>query len=179
MPQSSPAPTGAIGHSADLGPRFVARLLDFILLGLVSGIVGGLVVAGMRMGSDASIFSTWGVGRGNSYAANALSSLISAVISLGYFTLMESSRGQTIGKMVVKLETRGPGGGPPTMEQALKRNAFTAIPALGVIPFLGPIAGLLSLVAMITIAVTIRRNTTTHRGWHDDFAGGTSVVRIG
>jgi uncharacterized RDD family membrane protein YckC len=178
MPQPYPGPTGAMGRPAGLGPRFVARLLDFIILGVVSGIIAGSVVAGILMGSDGSVFSTWGVGRSNSYAANALSSVISAVISLGYFTLMESSRGQTLGKMLLKLEIRGPGGGRPTTEQALRRNAFTAIPALGVIPFLGVISGLLSLVAVITIAVTIRRNTTTHHGWHDDFAGGTTVVRI-
>jgi uncharacterized RDD family membrane protein YckC len=121
---------------------------------VVCGIIGSSVVAGLLIGSDASIFSTWGVAWSNSYAANALSSAISAVISLGYFTLMESWRGQTLGKMLVKLETRGPGGGRPTTEQALKRNSFTAIPVFGVIlviPIVGAILGLLSLVAMITL----------------------------
>jgi uncharacterized RDD family membrane protein YckC len=168
-----------MGQPAGLGPRLVARLLDFILLGVVNGIVGSFIVAGVLMGSHAGMFSTWGVGRSTSYAVNAVSSVISAVIALGYFALMESTRGQTVGKMLMKLETRGPGGGRPTMEQALKRNAFTAIPVLGVIPVLGALSGLLSLIAVITIAVTIRRNTTTRRGWHDDFAGGTTVVRIG
>jgi uncharacterized RDD family membrane protein YckC len=175
----APGPTGAIGQPADLGPRFVARLLDFILLGLVTGILGSVVVAGMLLGSHGSMFSTWGVGRSTSYPANAVSSVISAVIALGYFTLLESRRGQTLGKMLLKLQTRGPGGARPTVQQALRRNAFTAIPVLGVVPVLGAVSGLLSLIAVITIAVTIHRNTTTHRGWHDDFAGGTTVVRVG
>jgi uncharacterized RDD family membrane protein YckC len=183
QPGAAPGParghTGGIGQPADLGPRFVARLLDFILLGLVVGILGSVVVAGMLIGSHASIFSTWGVGRSTSNAANAVTSAISAVITWGYFTLMESGRGQTLGKMLLKLQTRGPGGDRPTMQEALKRNAFTAIPILGVLPVLGAISGLLSLIAMVTIAVTIHRNTTTHHGWHDDFAGGTTVVRLG
>ena len=176
---AAPAPIGGIGQPADLGPRFVARLLDFILLGVVSGIIGSTIVAGMLMGADASVFSTYGIGRSVSNAANAVTSVISALIALGYFTLMEANRGQTLGKMVLKLQTQGPGGGLPTMEAALRRNAFTAIPVLGVIPVLGALSGLLSLIAIITIAVTIHRNTSTHRGWHDDFAGGTTVVRIG
>ena len=111
MPQPAPGPIGRTGQPAGLGPRFVARLLDFVLLGVVSGIIGSLIVAGMWMGSNTGMFSTWGVGRGSSYAANAVSSVISAVIALGYFTLMESTRGQTVGKILLRLETRGPGGG--------------------------------------------------------------------
>jgi hypothetical protein len=65
------------------------------------------------------------------------------------------------------------------MEQALKRNAFTAIGILGIVPFLGLVASLLMLAAVIMIAVTISNNTTTRHGWHDDFAGGTQVIRIG
>jgi uncharacterized RDD family membrane protein YckC len=180
-PQPGPVPAapGGIGQPAGLGPRFVARLLDFILVGLVTGLLGGVLAAGMLIGSHANPFSTWGFGRGMSYAGDAVSSVISAAISLGYFTLMESGRGQTLGKMVMKLQTRGPGGQRPTVEQALRRNAFTAIPVLGVIPVIGGLSGLLSLIAVITIAVTIHRNTPSHRGWHDDFAGGTTVVRIG
>jgi uncharacterized RDD family membrane protein YckC len=168
-----------IGQPANLGPRFVARLIDFILLGAVSGIIGSIIVAGMLMRADASVFSTYGIGRSVSNAANAATSVISALIALAYFTLMEANRGQTLGKMVLKLQTQGPGGGHPTMREALRRNAFTAIPVLGVIPVLGAYAGLLSLIAIITIAVTIRRDTSSHRGWHDDFAGGTTVVRVG
>lgn len=183
QPGTAPPPgagaTGGIGQPADLAPRFVARLLDFILIGLVTGLIGSILVAGVLIGSRESVFGSWGIGRSASYPANAVSSVISAAVALGYFTLMESSRGQTLGKMLLKLQTRGPGGGRPTTQQAFRRNLFTAIPILGVLPFLGSLSGLLSLIAVVTIAVTIHRNTATHRGWHDDFAGGTTVVRIG
>lgn len=180
MPPPSYQPmTGGPGQPADLWPRFAARLVDYILLTVVNVLLGGVLVAGMLMNADtAGSLGSVGVNSGTNWAVNAVTSLISAVIALGYFSLMESKRGQTIGKMLLNLETRGPGGGRPTLEQAVKRNAFTAIGVLGIIPFLGFIAGLLSLAAVIMIAVTISQNTTTRHGWHDDFAGGTTVVRL-
>jgi uncharacterized RDD family membrane protein YckC len=181
QPGAMPPPqaAGGIGQPADLMPRFLARLIDFVLLAVVNGLLVSVVVIGIVLGSDAGSLTGWGMGNGTSWAANAVSSVLTAAISLGYFTFMESSRGQTIGKMLLKLQTRGPDGGNPTFEQALKRNAFTAIGVLGIIPFMGFLASLLSLAAVIMIAVTISNNTATRRGWHDDFAGGTQVVKIG
>ncbi|HEU4511910.1 MAG TPA: RDD family protein [Nocardioidaceae bacterium] len=178
-PPSYQGMTGGPGQPADLWPRFAARLIDYILLTVVNVLLGGVLVAGMLMNADTSgSLGSVGVNSGTNWAVNAVTSLISAVIALGYFSLMENKRGQTIGKMLLNLETRGPDGGRPTLEQAVKRNAFTAIGVLGIIPFLGFIAGLLSLAAVIMIAVTISQNTTTRHGWHDDFAGGTTVVRL-
>jgi uncharacterized RDD family membrane protein YckC len=179
MPPPPQAPTGGVGQPADLVPRFLARLIDFVLLGVVNGILVSAIVVGAILGSDAGSVTGWGLNGASSWAASAVSTILTAAITLGYFTLMEAKRGQTIGKMLLKLETRGPGGGHPTMEQALKRNAFTAIGILGIVPFLGLVASLLSLAAVIMIAVTISNNTTTRHGWHDDFAGGTQVIRIG
>ena len=170
---------GGVGQPADLMPRFVARLIDYIMLALVEAIVFGLVAVGMVAASRTENVTTWGNGAWPLFTVNPFSSVISAAIALLYFTLMEGTRGQTVGKMLLKLETRGPGGGRPTMEQSLRRNAFTGIGILGVIPFLGFVAGLLSLAAVIAIAVTISNDTATHRGWHDNFAGGTTVVRVG
>jgi uncharacterized RDD family membrane protein YckC len=182
MPPPVQGPTGGIGQPADLMPRFAARLIDFVLLAVVNGILVSLVVVGVLLDSDAGSLTGWGLASGNSYsawAASAVSTLVTAAITLGYFTVMESSRGQTVGKMLLKLETRGPGGGHPTVQEALKRNAFTVINVLGIVPFAGFIAGIASLVAVIMIAVTINNDTSTRRGWHDRFAGGTTVVRVG
>lgn len=165
------------GTPADLWPRFAARLLDYILLAIVNIFVVGFIVVGMLAGTSDGSLTAFGMNNGTSWAATAVSQVLSAAIALGYFTIMESKRGQTVGKMVLGLETRGPDGGRPTVEQALKRNAFTAIGVLGVIPYLGFVSGLLSLAAVIMIAVTISNNAATRRGWHDDFAGGTMVVR--
>lgn len=181
MPPPSPqGMTGTgVGQPADLWLRFAARLIDFVLLAIVNFFVVGIVVVGMLIGTSGGNVTGFGMNDGTSWAAGAVSTILTTLITLAYFTFLESSRGQTVGKMLLKLETRGPDGGRPTMEQALKRNAFTAIGVLGVIPFLGFIAPLLSLVAVIMIAVTINNNQATRRGWHDDFAGGTTVVRTG
>ena len=173
------ATTGGIGQPADLWLRFAARLVDFVLLAIVNFLVVGIVVVGMLIGTSGGNVTGFGVTTGSSWAASAVSTILTTLITLAYFTFLESSRGQTLGKMLLKLETRGPDGGRPTMEQALKRNAFTAIGVLGIIPVLGFIAPLLSLAAVIMVAVTINNNQATRRGWHDDFAGGTMVVRIG
>ncbi len=85
---------------------------------------------------------------------------------------MESSRGQTLGKMVMKLKTQGPDGENPPLETAIKRNLWIG---LSIVPIIG---GLAQLAAAIYIAVTINQSIT-NAGWHDTFAGGTRVVEAG
>ncbi|HZJ03953.1 MAG TPA: RDD family protein, partial [Nocardioidaceae bacterium] len=143
----------------------------------VNVILVSVVIVGAIMGANSGGL---GMGTGSSFAAGVVQSVLTAAIYLGYFAYLESSRGQTVGKMLLKLETRGPGGGRPTMEQAVKRNAFTAIGLIGIIPILGWfLSPLLSLVAFIMIAVTINNDNVNRQGWHDKFAGGTSVIKIG
>lgn len=177
-PPPMQAPSG-VGQPADLMNRFLARLIDMVLLAVVNGILVGGVVVGMLMNASNVPGTGFAMSTGTGYAATAVSSILSTLIVLGYFVFLESSRGQTVGKMLLKLETRGPGGGRPTVQQALKRNAFLAIGLLGIVPFLNFVSGLLSLAAYILIAVSINNNKTTRQGWHDEFAGGTSVVKIG
>lgn len=151
---------------ADLGIRFAARLIDHVLLAIVvSFLLIPIVIGAMfdEVGVNSAFGTTFGAGA-------LIASVISAAIVIGYFAFMESSRGQTIGKMLLKLRTEGPGGANPTLEQAVKRNLFYA---LGIVPFLGGIA---QLAAVIFIAVTIN-NSVMNVGWHDEFAGGTKVVR--
>ena len=98
--------------------------------------------------------------------------LVWGAIVIGYFALMESTRGQTVGKMLMKLKTEGPDGENPSLEMAIKRNIWLA---LSIIPIIG---GLAQLGAVIYIAVTISQSPT-HTGWHDTFAGGTRVIKTG
>ena len=81
--------------------------------------------------------------------------------------------------MLLKLKTTGPDGQNPTLEQAVRRDLFTAIGVLGVVPVLGVFAGLLSLVASIMIAVGINNDTANRQAWHDHFAGETRVWKVG
>jgi uncharacterized RDD family membrane protein YckC len=72
--------------------------------------------------------------------------------------------------MALGYKVVGPDGAHPTPEVSAKRNAWML---LSVVPLLG---GLAQLVIVIVIAVTINSDPFK-RGWHDNFAGGTAVVR--
>jgi uncharacterized RDD family membrane protein YckC len=170
-PASGPA-TGT--RPGELLDRFLARLIDGVLLAVVDGIVISGIVVGAIMGDGG------GFHYGDNYAAAAVSAVLSAALYLGYFGFMESSRGQSVGKMVMKLHVLGPEGGNPTMEQALRRNIWVAFGVLGLIPLIGGLVGALaSLVAVIMIAVGINSDTVARQGWHDRFAGGTRVLKEG
>src|SRR5699024_2887602 len=105
---------------------------------------------------------------------------ILVALQLGYFTALESSRGQTVGKMLMKLRVVGPNGAAPTTEEALKRNIWMAIPILGIVPFIGwLLQGVAWLAAVVTIAVGINNDTVKRQAWHDQFGGGTQVVKVG
>lgn len=170
---SAPQASAGIGQPADLVTRFLAKLIDSVLLGVAYGVLVSFFVVGLVFGAMAG-------GTSGGYIAGAISTLVSTALFVGYFAFMESSRGQTVGKMLLKIEVRGPDGQTPTMEQAIKRNAYLAVGLVGLIPLVGGlIAPLLSLAATIAIAVTISNNAATRQGWHDLFADGTSVVKIG
>ena len=56
----------------------------------------------------------------------------------------------------------------------------TALGVIAIVPVVGwLVAPLAQLAAAIFIAVTINNNIATRQGWHDQFADGTSVVKIG
>jgi len=161
--EESTQPAGATG--ADLMPRFLARIIDGFALWLVMFVVIVPIVFVAILGG------TGGFGFGGFGLGAIMISVVWAAITVGYFAYMESSRGQTFGKMVMKIRTEGPDGQHPPFEMAVKRNAFYA---LAIIPILG---GILQLAAVLYIAYTISQSST-HTGWHDEFAGGTRVVKV-
>ncbi|MDK1017112.1 MAG: RDD family protein [Actinomycetota bacterium] len=152
---------------AELLPRFLARLIDSVLLGIVFFVVIVPIFIVAIFGAATGV-GGFGGGFG---VAGLLTGILFAAIVVGYFALMESMRGQTVGKMIMKLKTQGPDGENPSLEMAIKRNIWYA---LGIIPVIGSIA---QLGAVIYIAFTINQSET-NTGWHDEFAGGTRVVKI-
>jgi len=184
MPPPPPPPPPAYGDYAPpgqvqtgpqpggLGARFLARLIDGILIGIVQGVVISAVIVNGIMGSDNGLFGA------DDYAGAAVSGVLGAILYVGYFAFMESSRGQTLGKMALSLHTQGPDGGLPTMEQAIRRNAWAGLGALAIIPVVGGLlGGLAELVIVILIAVGINGDPVARQGWHDKFAGGTRVIK--
>lgn len=170
-----PPPAAGAGQPADLLMRFLARLIDFILVGVVNAIITLIVVAGfLGLNSNGTLE---GLGAGGGYASGAISGVIGAAISLAYFALLESRTGQTLGKLLLRLRTEGPDGGPPSLEVALRRNFWVALGALSVVPIVGGLIGSIAeLVIVIVIAVTISQSPVK-QGWHDKLAGGSRVVR--
>ena len=133
-----------------LALRFVARLIDGIIVNIVAFVLAFAIDA---------VTNVWVTG------------LFSGLLMFLYFLAFESTQGWTPGKKVLGLSVHGPGGGPkPDVQQSAIRNSWTL---LNIIPFVG---GLLTLVAVIVIAVTIN-GSPTKQGKHDEFAGGTQVVK--
>ncbi|WP_245721683.1 RDD family protein [Nocardia crassostreae] len=137
---------------AGIGGRALARFIDWI----IAGIVGGILFWVLDKASD---------------LPNWVSILPGAGFGFVYFVLFEVATGSTPGKKVLGLHVNGSGGtDKPSVAASAKRNAYML---LNVIPWIG---GLLWFIAAIAIAVTVS-SSSTKQGWHDNFAGGTQVVK--
>lgn len=166
------APTG-YGAPGQLGERFLARLIDGFVLAIPIIIVNFVFSAIFLRGFT---YST-----GEYLLFWLFTSVAWVAIELGYFGFLESSRGQTVGKMAMKLKTVGPDGvSNPTMAQAIRRNFFYAIQLVYIIPILGSIVGGLAMLGvLIYIAITINNDTANRQGFHDHFGEGTRVIKVG
>jgi uncharacterized RDD family membrane protein YckC len=144
-----PPPPGG-QHPGSLGLRFGARLIDGIIVGIISSVL---------------IFAT-------DTASNYwYTGLFTGLLTFLYFLAFETTQGWTLGKKLLGLSVHGPGGAPkPTVQQSAIRNSWTLLP---IIPFIG---GLLGIIAIVVIAVTIN-SSPTKQGKHDELAGGTQVVK--
>ncbi|WP_306359959.1 RDD family protein [Nocardia sp. CC227C] len=145
------------GHSigvagAGIGRRAVARFIDWI----IAGIVGAILF--------------WVLGR-VADLPGWISILPGAGFGFLYFVLFEVATGSTPGKKVLGLHVNGAGGADrPTVKESAMRNAYML---LNLIPWIGSI---LWFFAAIGIAVTVGASST-NQGWHDNFAGGTRVIK--
>ncbi|WP_123025741.1 RDD family protein [Mycolicibacterium stellerae] len=149
-PRGYPPPFPANLEPGGVLVRFFARLIDGIIVGIVSFLLSFFTE---------TLSSIWVTG------------LFTGLLMFLYFVAFETAQGWTPGKRVLGLRVHGPGGAPkPTAQQSAIRNIWTLLP---IIPFIG---GLLAFVAMIVIAVTIS-SSPTKQGKHDELAGGTQVVK--
>jgi uncharacterized RDD family membrane protein YckC len=161
-----------VPRPGELLDRFLARLIDFVILGVVygiiAGIVGGVIITGYRSGSEV-------------YFYYLIIGIISSLVYLAYFAYLESNRGETVGKMVMKLKTFGPDGvSKPTLEQAARRNIWVATGLISIVPIVGWwLGGVASIAAIIVIVVGINGDTARRQHWFDKFAGGTQVMKVG
>lgn len=182
-PGGYPGGQQGVPRPGELLDRFLARLIDSVLLGIVFAILfsvlGAILISNAHYDSNGNFH-----GAGSSILFYIVLGVFDVVVTMGYYSYMESTRGQTLGKMAMKLKVVGPDGvSNPTLEQAARRNIFNAWQLLYIIPiagvFLAPLAGLAALVGMILIAVGINNDPVKRQAWHDQFAGGTQVLKIG
>ena len=169
-----------VPRPGELLDRFLARLIDGVLLGVVYGILFAIFFA-ILVSDRTYDFNEGEFEGGSTILFGIVFGIIAGALSIVYYAFMESSRGATIGKQLMKLKVVGPDGvSNPTLEQAVKRNIFTAAPLGYIVPIIGPLlAGLAALVGEIMIAVGINNDTQRRQAWHDKFAGGTQVLKIG
>ncbi len=115
--------------------RFVAILIDAIILAIITGII----TAPFNAASSISVTNTTGIPM-VSVASNpfaAIGGFISAVIDFAYFTWLLGARGQTIGKMAVKIKVVREDGSKINYVDAAARTILLLIDAIPyVIPFL-------------------------------------------
>ena len=90
-----------------VGLRFLALLIDAIIIGVVAGILSVLF-----------------------RDAPGLSGLISAVIVFGYFIVLEATQGATLGKMALGLRVVKTNGAPITWADSFIRNLLRIIDGL-------------------------------------------------
>jgi uncharacterized RDD family membrane protein YckC len=144
------APHYRRAEAGGLLPRFFARVIDGILVGIVGVFIG---------------FVT------DTLSSIMVTGLFTGLLMFVYFVAFEVTQGWTPGKKLLGLGVHGPGGTPkPDLQQSAIRNAFTLLP---IVPFVG---GLLGVIAIIVIAVTIS-SSPTKQGKHDELAGGTQVLK--
>jgi uncharacterized RDD family membrane protein YckC len=81
--------------------RFVATLIDSILLGLISGVLSFALSFSLAEGANEII--------------SLLANIIGLVISIGYYVVYQQKNGQTIGKKVMNIKVVDYNGKTPTM----------------------------------------------------------------
>ncbi|CAN5282894.1 RDD family protein [soil metagenome] len=176
-PPPNPVPVGTA--PGGLLERFLARLIDSVIVGIVSGIIMFAVFANIFTDTTTVLGVT--VDNGYTYGFYLFSALVQAALWFGYFVFFETSTGATLGKTLLKLKVVGPDGSShPTVQQSVMRNVWGALGLLGILGAVGQtLGGLAQLAAVIVIAVQINSNLPSRRHFFDDLAGGTQVLKVG
>ncbi|WP_205473278.1 RDD family protein [Nocardioides sp. SYSU D00038] len=173
-PPPAAAPVAGVPRPAELLDRFLARLIDSVIVGIPFGILTA-IFSGIFL--NGFIYST-----GELFLYGLFTGVVGTVLFMGYQVFLETSQGATFGKQIMKLKVYGPDGtSHPTVEQSVKRNIWNAFPLAYIVPIgaQAALAGLAALVAEVLIAVNIQQDTVKRQGWHDKFAGGTQVMKVG
>lgn len=153
--QSFNQPMGQTVQVVGFGRRFLAYLIDAVLLTIVNNVVG--LIVGLAIGLGAVAFD--GDSDNASVAAQLAAGCLGLLINAAYFAGFWATTGQTLGKMALGIKVISVDGSPVSWGKALLRY-------LGYI-----ISSLILALGFIWVAFDPQR-----QGWHDKIAG-TYVVR--
>ncbi|MGZ4908024.1 MAG: RDD family protein [Halobacteriota archaeon] len=115
--------------------RFVAILIDAIILGIITGII----TTPFNTPSSISVTNTTGIPMVTTTPnpLAAVGAIISAVISFAYYVLLQGAYSQTVGKMAVKIKVIREDGSKISYTDAAIRTILLLIDAIPyVIPYL-------------------------------------------
>ena len=120
-PLHTPEPRRLL-EAAGVGIRFVALLLDVIIVFFPLGFIYGFLTATTQPGVATSSSANSSV--------STRESLLFAVIGFGYYILAEGIYGQTIGKRIVGIRVVDEGGGHVGFGAAVVRNLLRLVDGL-------------------------------------------------
>lgn len=112
-------------HTGTFWSRVGAVIVDAILIGIVASLLAGLL-------------------SGNPISSAQISSVLTALLTFAYFTYMEGTYGQTLGKKLLGLVVVTEDGGDCDMTDAAIRNLLRFVDALPFAYLLGAVVIFLS-----------------------------------
>lgn len=182
---SAPPPAGAPAASApasglvyaDVPNRIIAYILDAILVGIFTFIVGvilaGLGLTAVKVNSDLSVSVD--------YVAAAIQGILGLLISAGYFIYTWTRMRGTLGMRALGMQIGNAGDGATmTTGQGVRRYVALSAPAILAqvftgIPLIGAVISLAGLIWYVWLLYSTAQSPTK-QGWHDTFAN-TQVVK--
>ena len=170
-PASSPGIPGFV--YADVPNRFIALIIDAIVMFLILIVIGIILAA---VGFNAGVLAT-----GTNIVSGILYAALSLVVTGGYFIYTWTSMRASVGMRVLGMQVGNAFDGKTlTMEQAMKRfialwGPSTLSGALNSVSGIGQIVSLAVLIYLVYLLYTTAKSPTK-QGFHDIFAN-TVVVK--
>ncbi|MFN2555671.1 MAG: RDD family protein [Nitriliruptorales bacterium] len=171
------APTSGVDQIAEVGRRLSADVTDFLVLAILGAVVG-LLLDWLGFGGFVRPGSP-GEGGPRLGLAALPATLLTLALHLGYWTLMEGRRGQSVGKMVFGIRAVRADSSAIDYMTALKRHVLFYVPqVLAWVPSFAVVVLAAAGQAALVLAglMTYIGDTPLHQGFHDKFAR-TLVVK--
>lgn len=171
---------------ADVPNRVIAYIIDAIIVGIATAIVGAVVYAVVgspttfRQVPDPNSIIGFRFETTTNYVSALIGALIGLAISAGYFIYTWTAMRGTVGMKLLGMQVGNAADGATlTMEQAVRRwlalgGVFSLAQVLNPIPLLGLLLGLAALIWVIALIVTTAQSPTK-QGLHDQFANSIIV----